>query len=467
MKFSRGQGATVPGNPTESRETKQGWPGSGIGSGAGKRVFSALLALAIIVGLLPAMQIEAKAAEVTWNLNNSGTYTATDGNTYYISGTISGNNPANITVADGATVTLVFQGDSTIDKTGATGTNARAPIALGLNSTVVVRVESGVTVTLRGSHATAGTGGRNGAFAPDGTTIAPAYDDVTNRELGTTNKIDEYHYPSYGGAGGFAGIHVPSTASLVLQGDGTLSAYGGNAGDGGTGVQGNLFASGAGGGGAGAGIGGNGAKGGDGALYNGPGGNGYNAGTAGYIYVQMTHVNAYGGYGGDGGDAPKQDGSMGWSNVNDGGGGGGYPGAGIGGGGAGGGAGGSVNGGGGFSGGGGGEGTQFTGAKGGKNGQGGETGYTYKDKTTGEMVRTTSAGSGGGGYLSAGARGGDKDGMTQYDAFGGYQYGGGGGYGAPNSPQNRYWGGNGGYGGTVKAIYVASGIAGYVNNGPA
>ncbi len=413
------------------------------------------------------MQIEAKAAEVTWNLNNSGTYTATDGNTYYISGTISGNNPANITVADGATVTLVFQGDSTIDKTGATGTNARAPIALGLNSTVVVRVESGVTVTLRGSHATAGTGGRNGAFAPDGTTIAPAYDDVTNRELGTTNKIDEYHYPSYGGAGGFAGIHVPSTASLVLQGDGTLSAYGGNAGDGGTGVQGNLFASGAGGGGAGAGIGGNGAKGGDGALYNGPGGNGYNAGTAGYIYVQMTHVNAYGGYGGDGGDAPKQDGSMGWSNVNDGGGGGGYPGAGIGGGGAGGGAGGSVNGGGGFSGGGGGEGTQFTGAKGGKNGQGGETGYTYKDKTTGEMVRTTSAGSGGGGYLSAGARGGDKDGMTQYDAFGGYQYGGGGGYGAPNSPQNRYWGGNGGYGGTVKAIYVASGFAGTVKNGGA
>lgn len=62
-----------------------------------------------------------------------------------------------------------------------------------------------------------------------------------------------------GGPGGYAGIHVPDGATLNLYGDGTLIAYGGDAGDGGGAVSGNT-----GGGrrtdGAGAGIGGNGRK---------------------------------------------------------------------------------------------------------------------------------------------------------------------------------------------------------------
>jgi hypothetical protein len=38
-----------------------------------------------------------------------------------------------------------------------------------------------------------------------------------------------------GGAGGYAGIHVPEGATLNLTGEGTIYAYGGNAGAGGTG----------------------------------------------------------------------------------------------------------------------------------------------------------------------------------------------------------------------------------------
>ncbi len=41
-----------------------------------------------------------------------------------------------------------------------------------------------------------------------------------------------------GGPGGYAGIHVPYGATLNLYGDGTLIAYGGNAGDGGSAVSG-------------------------------------------------------------------------------------------------------------------------------------------------------------------------------------------------------------------------------------
>ncbi len=74
---------------------------------------------------------------------------------------------------------------------------------------------------------------------------------------------------SAGGPGGYAGIHVPKDktgkeAEVNLMGNGTLIAYGGDAGDGeflGTGAAGA-----SGGGGAGAGIGGNGGTGGGGSL---------------------------------------------------------------------------------------------------------------------------------------------------------------------------------------------------------
>ena len=143
--------------------------------------------------------------------------------------------------------------------------------------------------------------------------------------------------------GGYAGIHVPKTATLNLYGEGTLTAIGGDAGDGNSYTT-NLNAGigGTGGGGAGAGIGGHG---GDGTGYavgkGSDGGPGENCGNVN-IYGNLT-VYAYGGAGGSGGAGTKENG----------GGGGGYPGAGIGGGGAGGAGGTCCAGGGGYSGGGG------------------------------------------------------------------------------------------------------------------
>ena len=80
-----------------------------------------------------------------------------------------------------------------------------------------------------------------------------------------------------GGPGGYAGIHVPSTATLNVYGEGTLIAYGGDAGDGNT-VKNSLGSGG--GGGAGAGIGGGGAGGGGGNHCDGAGG--YSGGGAQY-----------------------------------------------------------------------------------------------------------------------------------------------------------------------------------------
>ena len=186
-----------------------------------------------------------------------------------------------------------------------------------------------------------------------------------------------------GGPGGYAGIHVPSTATLNVYGEGTLIAYGGDAGDGNT-VQGSLGSGG--GGGAGAGIGGNGGSGGD-ANTTEISNNAYNrndngldgeAGEAcGTINIYNTvKVYAYGGAGGSGGIASQSAGS----------GGGGYPAAGIGGGGAGGGGGNHCDGAGGYSGGG----AQYN-VTNGKNGLGG-----------GLASKPNAQSSGGGGYFSCG-----------------------------------------------------------------
>lgn len=135
-----------------------------------------------------------------------------------------------------------------------------------------------------------------------------------------------------GRSGGGAGIYVPYNATLIVTGQGTLKAYGGKAGSGTKAAQGGSgtisiskryaagsgSAGGAGGGGAGAGIGGSGGYGGSGGAggtgasstsgstgasgYNGSdGGNGSLGVSAGKIYlVGNVYVYAYGGGQGDG-----------------------------------------------------------------------------------------------------------------------------------------------------------------------
>ena len=170
-----------------------------------------------------------------------------------------------------------------------------------------------------------------------------------------------------GGAGGFAGIHVPKNykvanteqdtyeqslkineigeAVLTLQGDGTVVAYGGNAGAGGF----TAFSDGgsAGGGGAGAGIGGNGGRGGNSNSGGGrghdkqsasnremrQGGDAFDGEDCGIIKITGDmEVFAYGGGGGAGGDLREKEGGL-FDEPDAGAGAGGYPGAGIGGGG--------------------------------------------------------------------------------------------------------------------------------------
>lgn len=148
--------------------------------------------------------------------------------------------------------------------------------------------------------------------------------------------------PGEPGEGGYAGIHVPESATLRLYGDGTITARGGDAGNGSDAMAGDI--GGSGGGGAGAGIGGHGGKGGAGGLKIAvDGGDGENCGTV-IIYDTIT-VNSYGGAGGSSGILSKENAKDSGSGT----GAGGYPAAGIGGGGAGGGGGNHVFGGGGYS----------------------------------------------------------------------------------------------------------------------
>ena len=151
---------------------------------------------------------------------------------------------------------------------------------------------------------------------------------------GTTVWLDDP--PQKNPSGGYAGIHVPETATLNLYGTGTLYAIGGSAGDGGSYIK---KSDGSddhpvdlqgctGGGGAGAGIGGNGGTGGIptvGEINRGD--KGSDGEKAGKINISNLTVYAYGGKAGSGGSVKFN--NLGWSG---GAGGGGYPGAGIGGG---------------------------------------------------------------------------------------------------------------------------------------
>ena len=248
-----------------------------------------------------------------------------------------------------------------------------------------------------------------------------------------------------GGPGGFAGIHVPESAVLNVFGDGTLIAYGGDAGDGNAVI---LSLGSGGGGGAGAGIGGNGGNGGDANTTeipsdpynftdNGKDGEpGENCGTVN-IYNSVK-VYAYGGAGGSGGVASASAGS----------GGGGYPAAGIGGGGAGGGGGNHCDGAGGYSGGG----AQYN-VTNGKNGLGG-----------GLKANNNTASTGGGGYFSCGY--GRVNTYLNYAVIGGQ--GSGSCHWSSGSIETKWWNDHAGSGGTAGkggTVNVSSKAKIYAYNG--
>ncbi len=246
--------------------------------------------------IAPGSTIDMKDGNV-YRLDEDGEYTVSGGEF----------SDAAIQVADGVEAVLNINGDLTVDNS-ASSDYEQSPVSIGGNAKLTINING--NVNFYGSPAGSGS---------------------TNTVNGT------------GGTGGFAGVEVPRSASLIIAGAGDFKAYGGDAGDGGNSIRNNDIG-GAGGGGAGAGIGGNG---GNGGAANTPevvstAENGSDGGDCGYVHiVGAVNVYAYGGSGGSGG----------YMINGDAGGGGGYPAAGIGGGGAGGGGATTTNGGGGFSGG--------------------------------------------------------------------------------------------------------------------
>jgi len=313
---------------------------------------------------------------------SSGTLTISANNSVYcVSGTASGAN--NIVINPNVTATINFNGNTTIDMSA----QGKAAVALGAGSKLTINIASGVTVNVIGGNA---------ALLKNG----------------------------------YAGINVPTSAILVVQGSGTLNATGGNAAA-------STYPC-AGPGGAGAGIGGNGGTG-----YNCPssppdarganGGNGEGAGTI-QVFVKSVIKGGNGSDGGAGGPAGWGcvSGSAGingaagtggascttWYACTNGGSGGGYPAAGIGGGGG-----------------------------GGASGQISSCGYGGGGVKCG--------GGGGGGYGGGGGgAGGNCNGGYSYGA-GGYNtnegIGGKGGY-------NANTGGDGGAGGAGGAVTVSSNV---------
>lgn len=274
------------------------------GAGVGKRLLSLLLTAAMLAGMIPAMTQTAAAASYTIVPKNNSTYPISGTNDYKLetSGTFTN---YSITASGNSTLTIPAGTNLTIDNRSAGG----SPI----------QVTSGtLTLVVNGSLTVYG----QKAGAPQNNSVASPQ----------------------GGAGAYAGINVPSGATVIIGGSGQVNAYGGDASAGASNItiaEGGLDNGVGGGGGAGAGIGGNGGAGG---AYTNAGTSAQAAGTT-WVIDSVT-VKSCGGGGGSGGAGSLMA-------QGGGGGGGGYPAAGVGGGGAGGGSASGASGGGGFSGGGG------------------------------------------------------------------------------------------------------------------
>ena len=289
-----------------------------------KSFLSMVLAVVMLMGLLPMMQMPASATSHIQLTPSSGAKQTLSGGPYIVMGSSS---VTDVRYTITGTTTIIIPSGTTVTIDNRTAANGGSPFSVNAGAILNLIVNGNLYVY--------GQNAGNGANSVNG---------VVN---------------GAGGIGGSPGISVPVNARVNITGAGTLYAFGGDAGDGGAttaGMQTNQYYTG-GGGGAGAGIGGGGGAGGTGSSgYNDKANNTTNvyapenafagncgkAGAgAGTIYIgTQVSVYAYGGGGGSGGR----------DNNRDDGGGGGYPAAGIGGGGGGGGSGtDGYHGGGGFS----------------------------------------------------------------------------------------------------------------------
>ena len=157
-----------------------------------RKMCSAIVILAMLVGFLPAGVQPVMAAEGTYNINSSSV-TITGNGTYTING--SGNTTTNtITVNSDVTATITLS-NVTIDRSKTTGT--------------AFDIQSGANVTLI---------------------------------LEGTNTLTGGGYDDFNSVMAAPGIHLPSGATLTIQGNGSLTVTGGDGGTngfGGAGIGGN------------------------------------------------------------------------------------------------------------------------------------------------------------------------------------------------------------------------------------
>ena len=176
-----------------------------------RKILSALLALALLVSLLPIGAVPAQAAE-----------TRTTAGAFEVEGDTSGYSYSDgvLTVNSGADITISMASGTTNPTSDRIAVNGNAEITL-----------NGVNITAPSHGAT--TGDAQGAID-----VSDNGHLVLNLANDTSNVLTS---GSGGNNNGAAGIHVPASSSLVIQGSGDLSVTGGssNSGYGGSGIGGN------------------------------------------------------------------------------------------------------------------------------------------------------------------------------------------------------------------------------------
>ena len=162
----------------------------------GRKILSALLALALLASLLPIGAAPAQAADTTHDISQ-GTLTISEDGDYTVTGTTTTNR---IVVGENVTATVTLNG---VNITGAeasivTGASAQSPIDLSTGATLTLILKDNSSNTITGGIG--GVGGTNGA----------------------------------------PGIHVPDEATLIIYGSGSLTVTGGSSmtNFGGTGIGG-------------------------------------------------------------------------------------------------------------------------------------------------------------------------------------------------------------------------------------
>ena len=177
----------------------------------GRKLTSALLALALLVSVLPIGAAPAQAAGDTGDFNVTG------------SGSYAYNNGV-LTVNDGANITI------SMDSSETTPTSDR----------IVVAENATATITLAGVNIKGSDLDSNQNIA------AKSAIDLSNGSILTIALSKDTKNTLTGGSGntdgsGAPGIHVPDSASLIIQGEGNLSVSGGTSSTayGGVGIGGN------------------------------------------------------------------------------------------------------------------------------------------------------------------------------------------------------------------------------------